>query len=92
MLARGHDLFADLEMDVIRRAVVHHVDLLVGEQRIHAAEGFRNMELRGLCFRQLVARLAQRVHLDKPQPPRRFNVRRPDEPRPNDASLDRFHS
>jgi hypothetical protein len=61
---------------------------LVGEDRFHAAVGFRDAELRGLGPREVVIGLAEGDHFHKTQPPRRFHVRRPDEPGPNDTCLD----
>ena len=53
MFARRHDLLADLEMHVVGRAVVDDLDFLVGEERVHAAVGFRDVELGGFRFRAI---------------------------------------
>ncbi len=91
VFARGDDLFTDGEMEVIGRAIMDDLDVLIGQERIHTAVRFRDVKLVGLGLGELIVRLAQRGHFDKAQSAGRFDVRGPDETGADNSCFDGSH-
>ena len=91
MLLRREDFLVDREVQMIRRAVVHDLNLRIGEHLAVVAVRLRDRQLLGLGLRQVVAALRDRRHFDKAEPPQRLDVRRADESGADDACFDFGH-
>ena len=83
----GEDLPVNLGMQMVRRTVMHHLQPRMGQQRLHAVVGMGNIQRSRLALRRLKAAVAQRHHLDIPQPPQRLQMRRANKPSPNNRNL-----
>ena len=77
-------------MQVIRRRVVHDVDVWVVEQRLIAAVRLACAERLGLALRRGLAAAGHRDDVDVPEASNRFHMVRPDEPGAHDAHPDTF--
>ena len=58
MFAGSNNLFADVKVQVIGRAVVDDLDFLVSQEIFDTAVCFRDVEFGGLGFGEILARLA----------------------------------
>ncbi len=91
MLARRDDLFVDLEMEMVGRAIVHHLNLRIGQQLVVIAVSLRNREHRRLRRREFLPPLRHGDDVDKTQSPERLDVRGADETCADDAGFDFGH-
>ena len=80
VLARPQDLAVNLRVQVVRRAVVHHVQIGVREQFLNAAVGMRHIQGSRLFLRLRRRAVAQGNHLHKTEASKRLDMRRADKP------------
>ena len=74
VLARTQDLAVNLRVQVVRRAVVHRVQIREREQFLHAGTGVRHIELVRLFLRLNERAVTERDHLHKPETPERLDM------------------
>ena len=91
VLAGREDVLGDREVEMIRRAIVHDLNLRIGQAVAVVAVRFRYRERRRLRLGQLLPPLRHRDDFDIPQPPQRLDVRRADETCADDACFDFGH-
>src|SRR2546427_7197716 len=91
MLAGGNDLFADLEVQMVGRAIVDHLDFLVGQEIFNAPVGLRDVQFVSFGRGQFIIRLAKRNHLDKAKPSSGLDMCRPNETGSDNACFYGFH-
>ncbi|CDN42872.1 hypothetical protein BN871_BZ_00050 [Paenibacillus sp. P22] len=85
MLARSDNGFVDLEMKVVRRAVMHHVDVWMGQQLPIIAIGKRHAKLCRFFPRHLFAVLGEGDDFDEFEPAHGLDMRRADKAGSDDA-------
>ena len=80
MFSRAQDLTVNLRVQMIGRAVVHHVQVRKCEQFRHAGAGVGHVKLACFFLRAGKRAVAERHHLHKPETPQRLDMRRADKP------------
>ncbi len=91
MLARLDDLDIDLGVQVVGRAVVHHLDLRIGEQLFNVLVAARDVVFSRFALRQLVVDIGDGDQVGKADPAHRLDVADADVAHADDACLDRCH-
>ena len=91
VLLRGQDFLVDREVQMIRRAVVHDLNLRIGQQLLVVAVRLGDRQLLGLGLGEVVAALGDGRDLDEAEPPNRLDVCGADETGADDACFDFGH-
>src|SRR5205823_5918244 len=84
-------LFANLEVQMVGRAIVDDLDFLIGQKILNTAVGLRNVQFVGFGLGQFIIRLAKRNHLNEAKPSSRLDVCRADESGADNACFYSFH-
>jgi hypothetical protein len=91
MLPGGEDIAIHFEVQVIGRAIVHDLNVRVGQQLVIVAVGLRNRELIGLPLSEVLPPLGDGGDFDVAEPAKGLNVRRANETSADDACFDSLH-